>query len=106
MDHIEPESLGGVSKEYNLAAACAICNNRKSNVQTVVDPLTNEVVPLFNPRTQIWREHFKWSEDGTRLIGLTSIGRATVEKLQINREITVRERKRWVEVGWHPPKLD
>jgi hypothetical protein len=71
-----------------------------------MDPLTKQVVPIFNPRTQIWHEHFQWSDDGTQLIGLTPIGRAAIEQLQINRELMVNARSIWVEAGWHPPKLD
>jgi hypothetical protein len=61
-------------------------------------------VPLFNPRTQNWFEHFRWSEDGLRIIGLTPSGRATVGALHLSDDpnaLTVRSY--WVRVGWHPP---
>jgi len=41
--------------------------------------------------------------DGTRLIGITSYGRATVETLQMNNEYAVEARRFWVFVGSHPP---
>ena len=63
-----------------------------------------EDVPLFNPRKQIWAEHFAWSEDGTKIIGLTACGRATVVVLQLNNLIAVMVRREWVTAGWHPPK--
>lgn len=44
-----------------------------------------EVVPLFHPRADAWKMHFKWSEDFTKLEGLSSVGRATIEKLRLNR---------------------
>ena len=69
-----------------------------------VDPETGISVPLFNPRTQIWAEHFSWSEDGTSIIGQTPTGRATIVALSLNRELRVRARALWVEVGWHPPE--
>lgn len=65
---------------------------------------TSTMVPLFNPRTQIWNEHFLWSPDGILIIGLTPIGRATVEALQLNNEVAVEVRRNWVLAGWHHPK--
>ena len=39
------------------------------------------------------------------IIGLTAIGRATVETLKMNNEFIVPARRHWVEAGWHPPQL-
>jgi len=64
---------------------------------------TGEAVSLFNPRIQVWGEHFAWSKDGIRIVGRTACGRATVETLRLNRELAVLARRRWVSVGWHPP---
>jgi hypothetical protein len=84
---------------------CHFCNNYKGDRTEAVDTLTEATVPLFNPRTQKWFEHFRWSEDGIRIIGLTPIGRATVEVLHLSDDqdaLTVRSY--WVVAGWHPPK--
>jgi hypothetical protein len=59
-------------------------------------------VPLFNPRRQVWREHFRWNESGIEIIGLTSCGRATAIALKLNNEYLTRARRRWVLAGWHP----
>ncbi len=59
---------------------------------------------LFNPRTQVWPEHFAWSEEGDLIVGLTPTGRATVVALNLNRPSLVKARQLWVSVGWHPPK--
>lgn len=104
IDHIVPESLGGETSEANLCLACAGCNNFKSDAQTAIDPETGQRVPLYNPRAQDWNAHFQWSDNGTQLIGLTPIGRATISKLRINRDLAVRARERWVKAGWHPPR--
>lgn len=69
-----------------------------------VDPSTGRIEPLFNPRRQRRQEHFTWSEDGTRIIGLTPCGRATVEALRLNRPLAVSARAVWVSVGRHPLK--
>jgi HNH endonuclease len=104
IDHIIPVSLGGKTIAANLANTCGSCNGFKLDAVSAVDPETGETVSLFNPRAQVWREHFQWSEDGTQLIGLTPVGRATIERLKINREIAVLARERWVKAGWHPPR--
>lgn len=104
IDHIVPESAGGETTMENLCLACISCNGFKTDAQTGIDPETRKVAALFNPRSQIWIEHFQWIDDGVRLLGLTPTGRATVEKLKINREVVVRARERWVKANWHPPQ--
>lgn len=101
VDHVIPLAEGGQTTLDNLALACFHCNRRKSDLVTAVDPQTNEVVPLFNPRRDKWREHFVWSADGLTVVALTAVGRATVAQLALNRiradDVLVRR---------HPPKDD
>ena len=104
IDHIVPVSAGGPTTRENLWLACRPCNEFKGAQTHVEDPETGETVPLFNPRTQDWHAHFAWSDDKTRIIGLTPTGRATVMALQLNRSILVKARRRWVMAGWHPPQ--
>ncbi|MDQ3258600.1 MAG: HNH endonuclease [Acidobacteriota bacterium] len=106
IDHLTPSAGGGEETPENLALACFHCNRRKSDKQSGVDRLTGLTVPLFNPRSQQWREHFVWSSDGLRIVPLTAIGRATVELLELNRERVLRIRAADVEVRRHPPKGD
>lgn len=82
------------------------CNESKGKLIEAVDPQTGESMPLYNPRTQEWATHFAWSEDGTRIIGQTAVGRATVEALSLNDDLRVRARAIWVEAGYHPPDQD
>ena len=58
IEHIVPESLGGPTEEENLWLACSLCNEHKGNRIAAVDPVTGEMVRLFNARYQRWREHF------------------------------------------------
>jgi hypothetical protein len=105
IEHILPRSRGGKTEEGNLWLSCALCNNYKGDRTTGVDSETGETVALFNPREQGWFEHFRWSEDGLRVIGLTPVGRATVSALRLSDDpdaLTVRSY--WVLAGWHPPK--
>jgi hypothetical protein len=104
IEHIIPLAQGGSNAEANLWLACPICNRYKGDKTTAVDPETGGTVPLFNPRTQTWSDHFRWSDDGLRIIGRTAVGRATVEALHLSDDPDVLEvRSYWVLAGWHPP---
>jgi hypothetical protein len=104
IDHIVPESQGGETSLENLCLACTGCNNYKLDFQTAIDPITSQETALYNPRQQIWHEHFRWDAGGLNLSGLSPEGRATIERLKMNRPEVQKSRKLWVEAGWHPPK--
>ena len=104
IDHIIPQSLGGLTEEDNLWLACSLCNDHKSDRIAALDPLTDDIVRLFDPRHQAWQEHFAWTAAGDRIAGLTPIGRATIVALNLNRPSLVKARQAWVAAGWHPPK--
>jgi len=104
IDHIIPVAEGGSDDEENLWLACRACNNAKRTKTEGLDPLTGRSVPLFNPRKQVWQEHFRWSISGVEIVGLTLIGRATVAVLDLNNVISAMVRRNWVTAGWHPPK--
>lgn len=104
MDHIIPQAKEGSDHDNNLCLACRMCNRAKGTQTDALDPLTAERVPLFNPRSQDWLEHFQWSNNGFEIIGLTSCGRATVAALKLNNPLAIRVRRNWVEAGWHPAK--
>jgi 5-methylcytosine-specific restriction endonuclease McrA len=73
IDHIIPQSLGGSDEPDNLALACQRCNGYRYNFTTGIDPQTQKIIPLFNPRQQNWSDHFIWTVDGLRITGITSI---------------------------------
>jgi hypothetical protein len=104
IEHILPQARGGSDDEENLWLACRLCNNYKNAQVEGIDPETGRRVSLFNPRRQRWSDHFTWSEDGTRILGRTPCGRATVLCLQLNNVIAVMVRREWVTAGWHPPQ--
>jgi len=83
---------------------CHFCNDHKGARVAALDPVTGEVVRLFDPRHQVWQEHFGWTDKGDRIIGRSTTGRATVAALNLNRPSLVLARQAWVKVGWHPPK--
>lgn len=105
IEHIIPIAKGGSNDESNLWLACPICNRYKSDRITNIDSETGEIVKLFNPRTQIWSEHFFWTKDGLQIVGKTPTGRATVKVLHLSDDADALEvRSYWVLAGWHPPE--
>jgi hypothetical protein len=44
--------------------------------------------------------------DGSKIVGLTPVGRATAIALNLNHPLIVEARRLWSAVGWHPPKED
>jgi hypothetical protein len=92
VDHVHPRREAGATILDNLALACVSCSLRKGARLTAPDPDTRELVPVFNPRTLRWSEHFRVADDFT-ILGQTPIGRATVLLLAMNRPLAVEVRK-------------
>jgi hypothetical protein len=110
-DHLIPQSLGGNDTENNLALACHRCNGRRYNFTDGIDPEIQITFLLFNPRHNNWSEHFIWSTDGQKILAVTSIGRATLKRLDLNDDwhddgSIQRARRLWIRGGWHPPTED
>jgi hypothetical protein len=104
IEHLVPRAHGGSDEESNLWLSCSLCNRYKGAQVEAADPLTGDVVMLYNPRKNNWDEHFSWSADGARIVGVTPLGRATVVALKLNNEVAVEVRRNWILAGWHPPK--
>lgn len=103
VDHIIPAFHQGNDNLDNLAYSCQGCNSFKHNHIGAIDPGSGKSVPLFNPRKEPWAFHFTWAEDFSTIIGLTPEGRATVERLKLNREGLVNLRAILRKAGKHPP---
>jgi hypothetical protein len=101
IDHIVPVVAGGETIAKNLALACVSCSLRKGARQNLEDSETGEVVSIFNPRQQAWKEHFDWK--GVQVVGLTATGRATVQALDLNRATMLAIRAEEELLGRHPP---
>ena len=52
-DHTISVQHGGRAELENLALACMRCNRRKGPNIGSIDPVTGQLTPLFNPRTQL-----------------------------------------------------
>lgn len=103
IEHILPKASGGTDDEENLWLACGVCNSFKHAKTHAIDPETNTKTPLFDPRRQIWHEHFEFRQSHSEISGKTPCGRATVIALKLNNVRAVKMRKLWVSVGWFPP---
>lgn len=82
VDHIIAVKHGGKTNADNLALSCLSCNRHKGSDFATIDLNTGEIIPLFNPRSQIWNEHFVLHE--ARIEGLTQTGQATARLLKFN----------------------
>jgi hypothetical protein len=82
VDHVIARQHRGETTADNLALSCFRCNSYKGPNIASIDAVSGELVPLFNPRSDAWSEHFTWR--GSMLVSQTTIGRATISLLQIN----------------------
>ena len=100
IEHIRAKSHGGATVLSNLALACSRCNLHKGPNLAGIDPSTNEMTRLFDPRTDGWFEHFQ--RQGAIIRGLTPVGRATVTTLAMNDRERVRLRLMLISIGKLP----
>ena len=82
IEHVLPKKHGGRDDRGNLALACIDCNLHKGTNIAGLDPQTGMLTPLFNPRAQVWADHFLWI--GIEIDGITPVGRVTIYVLDMN----------------------
>ncbi|MGI8669270.1 MAG: HNH endonuclease [Aridibacter sp.] len=99
VEHIIPKFHGGSDDLENLALACRSCNVFKSNFLNGIDDSGFETERLFNPRIDNWEGHFEISGETLEIIGMTGIGRGTINRLRFNNKVQLRARRIWFELG-------
>jgi 5-methylcytosine-specific restriction endonuclease McrA len=97
LEHIRSKQHGGLTVAENLALSCPRCNCFKGPNLTGIDPETDAVVLLFNPRQDQWPNHFALVDAEIR--GLTPIGRTTVNLLRMNDPERVELRSQLLAAG-------
>ena len=97
VEHVVPRQHRGSDDFANLAWSCHQCNLHKGPNLAGLDPDTNEMVRLFDPRRHQWRDHF--ALDGPRIVGLTAAGRTTAWVLEMNSEERTELRRVLIELG-------
>jgi 5-methylcytosine-specific restriction endonuclease McrA len=101
IEHIIGLQHGGSNAPDNLAYACAWCNWKKGpNIATTIPP-NHVLIPLFNPRTQNWFDHFAIESSG-KLIGKSLVAEATIKLLQLNIQSKIEERTEMIKSGFYP----
>lgn len=105
VDHFIPLKHDGTDESDNLCLACFDCNMYKSHDLTGFDPATGEITELFNPRQQVWTEHFLIQSD-MQIHGLSAQGRTTVRVLRLNLKERVEDRFALAELGVYPCRPD
>jgi hypothetical protein len=100
IDHVVSEKHGGPTTADNLAFACLFCNVAKGSDVGSLDWETGELVRFFNPRIDLWWNHFELS--GDRIDPLTAVGRVTVRILGFNSPDRCRERSALLAAGRYP----
>jgi hypothetical protein len=101
-DHWVPQSKGGLTIFDNLVWSCPWCNGAKHAATHATSVPGAVSARIFNPREQLWSDHFRWSADYVSIEGITSTGRATVALLKMNSAKLQRIRQLVLELGLHP----
>lgn len=99
-DHVIAEKHRGATTTENLALACFDCNRFKGSDIASIDLETGNLVALFNPRTQEWKEHFSLA--GGLIIALTPTASVTVRLLKLNLQARVEAREALTRRGRYP----
>lgn len=100
VDHLISVKHGGVTVEGNLAYTCRLCNRRKGSDIASIKWQTGELIRFFDPRTQLWEEHFQL--EGALILPLTDSGEVTVRIFGLNAEERIRERDMLISLGDYP----
>ncbi len=90
VDHIISLKHGGSGIESNLAYSCPDCNCNKGSDLASIDWSTNQIVRFFNPRLDVWSEHFRLSSGFIE--STTTIGKVTVSIFKFNNDERADER--------------
>jgi hypothetical protein len=97
LDHIIAQQHRGPTTAENLALSCGRCNASKGPNIAGIDPASNLMSRLFNPRADRWEEHFRL--EGATIVGLTAIGRTTVAVLNMNQPYAIAARAALIDSG-------
>ena len=101
IEHVISRQHHGGDALENLASASGGCNRHKGPTIAGIDPDSRQLTRLFNPRADRWEDHFRW--EGATIVGVTSIGRTTVDVVVMNHPEEVAVRLEMIDSGQSPP---
>jgi HNH endonuclease len=90
IDHIIGLKHRGSNHETNLAWSCPDCNRNKGTDIGSIDWSSGDLVRFFNPRTDVWAEHFRLYDN--LIEPLTPVGIVTLNILKLNDRLRPDER--------------
>lgn len=101
IEHVISRQHRGATSLENLALACNLCNLHKGPNVAGIDGETGQLVPLFNPRRDVWTDHF--FRDGVEIKGSTAVGRVTLDLLNMNAPHRIEVRRLCIASGLMEP---
>jgi hypothetical protein len=99
VEHVIAQQHHQDDRTSNLCYSRRECNFSKGT--NLAGFIGGRIIPLFNPRRQLWRKHFRWV--GPRLVGRTQIGKVTINVLRINDAQRIKTRESLIAEGRFPP---
>ncbi len=102
VEHVGPSSRGGADDLSNWALACRSCNLYKADRLTAIDPESGGEVRLVSPRQDRWDERFRVDAENGTIHGVTPLGRATIQQLEMNSLAQAAARRQWKRLGLYP----
>ena len=99
VEHVIAKQHGGTDHPDTLCYACSECNWAKG--PNLAGFLDGKFYPLFNPRKQSRKRHFRWEQ--TTLAGKTKTGIVTIQVLNINDPSRIMLRENLLFEGRFPP---
>lgn len=100
VDHVISLKHGGSSEAENLAYACVFCNRQKGSDIGSISQQSSEFSRFFNPRTDVWSDHFQLTSSFIQ--PLTLIGEVTARILDFNNTDRILERRALREADKYP----
>lgn len=92
VEHIVARQQKGGDSMDSLSLCCQHCNLHKGPNLSGIDPVSGQITRLFHPRQDDREEHFGMV--GLEIIGVTLVGRATIEMLAMNSAERIKFRRR------------
>jgi len=81
-----------------------LCNRNKGTDFASILPDTKEIIRLYDPRTDIWQNHFRFREgDPAYIEAITMVGIVTERMLGFNTPEQLEKRRVLVQIGTYPP---
>lgn len=98
VDHVIAEKHHGPTEDHNLSLCCPACNRAKgSDISTRIN---DKLVRLYNPRIDLWAEHF--TLDGAHIKARSLMGAGTIRLLRMNDPARVQLRALLMAAGRFP----